>query len=70
MLMQILIGQLILLILCKVLELLIEYSIVDLLFMNGLHNYCQHGICTTQSCVTDVDEVTEDLTKTIVKIPL
>jgi hypothetical protein len=50
---------------CKVLESLIRDSIVSYFTENNLYAECQHGFRKKRSCVTQLIEVMEDLTKLV-----
>ena len=48
---------------CKLMEKFIRDSIVDHLIENDLYSNCQHGFRSGRSCVTQLIEVIDDLTK-------
>ena len=53
---------------CKLLESLINYSMVDHIILCTLHTDSQHGIDAKRSCDTELFEVTEDVTNVNEKI--
>ena len=50
-------------VICKRLEKLMKYHLVDVLFINDLINPSQHGLLKARSCLTNMLCFLEDFTK-------